>query len=160
MTVRLSTGCRTDALEDLKSRYDGAVLRFFPADQPASADNDEGVDHLVEITVDGLAFTPGSQTNGLDFGDITNDAQFIQSILSKPAGVTWKGRGVRAGTIGWGRLYTNERITGASTTGSRIDGHASTASGDDFQVSTATVEVGVEVTVSAMNLRLKYQKNV
>lgn len=159
MTVRVSTGFREALLQNIRDDIlDGAVLRLFSGSMPTSADAAENGDLLAEITVDGGSFNPGSQTNGLDFDVISSAADGSKTTLAKPTATTWKGTAVRAGTIGYGRLYANSRTAGSSTSAVRLDGNVSTVSGAAFVVNSVTTKVGVEVTVSEFNLIWPNQK--
>ncbi len=155
MTVRMSTGLREDLLQYLKdTTFDGAVLHLFAGSQPTAADNTESSSTLLAIiTVDGEAFNPGSQTNALDFGDISSDAPNKTSTLAKPVGTEWSGTALANGPIQWGRLYANARTTGDDAGAVRLDGTASTVSTSDFVVTSATAVLGVPVVVTRMNLK-------
>jgi len=155
MTVRMSTGLREDLLGHLKDdTFDGAVLYLFGGTQPSSADATEAnATTLVIITLGGLSFTPGSQTNGLDFGDITSSSTEKSSTLAKPSAAEWKGTAIASGTITWGRLYSNDRTQGYNAAAIRIDGSASTVSGSDFVVSSVSAVAGVPIVVTQMNLK-------
>lgn len=140
MSIKISTGAWaawlcTGSLQDI---FADAVLEIFTGPQPATADAVETGDKTAIVTVDGLAFTPGVATNGLNFDD-TTDATLYQIGTDD-----WEGDYLVAGTMGWFRLYANDRTTGASTTAIRIDGTVGTSRSDAIVVTT-TATVGGSV---------------
>lgn len=158
MIVRTSSGFRNSLLQHVRDDIlDGAILRFYDGTMPASADEAETGDLLVEITLDGGSVVPGSPTNCLDFSDISHEESYTKTVLAKPTDETWKGTAVRNGTIRYGRLYSNNRTLGESTVAVRFDGDVSTVSGGaTFVASASTTKAGVEVTVSECNLVFSY----
>lgn len=153
MPIRLSTGFRNAILgtKCVKELFNYGVIRVFAGTQPASADDAEGSSPLLELTASSGAFTPGSQDNGLQFGD---PASGVLAKLPAPAHV-WSGVGLLAGTAAWFRLYGNDRTTGASTTAPRLDGVCGVGSGQLQLVSTTitanatTTADGFTITVPA-----------
>jgi len=161
MTVKMSSGLMEAMLTSLKSStgstFDGAVLHLYGGSQPATANDTEGSSTLLAIiTAGGLTFTPGSQTNGLDFDAITSNTTTMKTTMGKSA-TEWKGTALADGTITWGRLYDNDRDQGDSSSAIRLDGTAGTVSTADFVVSTVNAVTGVDIVVTAMNLSFQSQ---
>jgi hypothetical protein len=123
---------------------------------PANADDTESGVLLAEISQDGNTFVPGTGTNGLNFGVSSHNGSFTLTTMPKD-GSSWSGVALAAGTIGYGRLYNVELITGQSNTAIRLDGDVLVTSGAAFLVSTAATKTGVNVTVSQMNINLANQ---
>ncbi len=156
--ARISSGTRNLIAVALRAGFAKGILRLFAGTMPASPNDTEAGTLLAEITVGGEPFTPGSPTNGLDFDVITDDAGTMKTYLAKSASQVWQGVGLARGTIGYGRLYANDMITGPSSVANRIDGNASTTGGADFTVTTSQVVPGVPVAVTSMRLVINGKK--
>jgi len=144
MPIRLSTGFRNAMLgsQSVQDILHNGVIRVFPGNQPTSADDAEGISHLLEITVSSGAFTPGSPANGLQLDEPAG------GVLVKLPSQIWSGVGVQAGTAAWFRYYANDRTTGASTTAARIDGVCGVSSGQ-LQMGTTTITLNATTTVDS-----------
>lgn len=127
--------------------FQNCVIDVYSGSQPADADTAESGTKLVTITLSSGAFSGGSATNGMNFGEVAS------GVLSKEAGEVWSGVGLSAGTAGWFRIYDNAYTTGASTTAIRIDGAIAT-SGSQFNMSNTTITVGATTTVDTVALTL------
>ena len=90
MALRLSTGLRNKLLgtASFASTMQNGVIRIYPGVQPTSADDAEGVSHLLEVTVSSGAFTPGTATNGLTFEQALSRASTNGTALNTAA---WPG---------------------------------------------------------------------
>jgi len=117
--------------------------------RPANADLTESGTKLIQFSLNGNAFVAGTSTNGLNFGNMSGTN--LQFAVDPTTGVAEVCRGVGltpGGTLGWVRVYANDKTTGASTSTPRMDGVAAT-SGGDFNIATGTTivtDVPVEVT--------------
>jgi len=118
------------------------VFRIFPGTQPSSANDTEGTSHLVEVSINSLAFSVGG-TNGINCNDSSG------GTLTKAADEVWSGLGVADGTAGWFRWYDKDRTTGASTTAVRLDG-AIAQSGSQFNMSNTAITTGGTVTIDSL----------
>jgi len=150
MTIRASTGLRNAMLGDvgLKTALTDGVIRIYTGSQPASADAAVVGTLLMEITLDGGAFSHGSPTNGLEWDTPAAGA------ISKPPGDNWQGSGIADGVAGWARFCANPvDAGGASTTLARVDMSVGKGTGD-LQVSNVNVAIGAPITVDAATLRL------
>jgi hypothetical protein len=146
MAERLSTGFVnaqnvTGCVKDIMAN---SVIAIYSGSQPATADAAETGTLLLLLTVDGLPFTGGVATNGLNMG------VSVAGVLSKAVAEEWKGTGLAAastGTVaGYFRWYDNAMTTGESTTAVRLDGAIGTSSSYELQMSNTTVvEDGVSV---------------
>lgn len=153
MAVRFSTGLRDMMLgsADFKTAFTNGVLRIYSGAQPASADTAITGTLLLEVTVDGGAFSHGSPTNGLNFDAPAN------GIISKAAAEAWKGTGLAAGVAGWARLSGNPLDSGgASTTLARMDMSVA-KSGADLNLSNTTVAVSAPQTIDVFTLAMPAQ---
>lgn len=144
-----STGYKNARAEAAKTIFDYGVIHLYSGSRPASADSAETGTLLAVITNNGAAFTPGVQdAAGLRFGDPVNGA------ISPLPGQSWKTNAVLAtGTIGYGVLYDNARVTGASTTAVRtmftvgtsgadmILSRTAVTAGEPFSITRATITV-------------------
>jgi len=157
MSTQISSGTRAAIMAALAATFEHGVARGYSGSLPSNPDDPENGDMLVEFSLDGVSFTPGVSADGLNFDSPEHDAGFTMTLIAKPGSATWKGSAVKAGTIGYIRLYANDRTTGLSHLAERIDGLASTAEGSPFVVSTVTTKVGVEVTLSECNLFISYR---
>lgn len=137
--VVIGTGGNGGSLDELLR--DG-VIDVYTGSQPATADLTESGTKLLRITKSSGAFTPGTETNGL------NLATAAAGVSSKESGETWSGVGLAAGTAGWFRYYDNNATTGASSTAVRFDGVCGVGSGE-LRMSSLTVAVGATTTVDS-----------
>jgi len=104
---------------------------------------------LLEMTVDGLSFTPGTSTNGITW-------EFDSAGKIKlSTGNTIKGTGLANGTAYFGRIYCNGYITGDDSTNNqsiRIQGRIGTGNSQDFSISSTDIKLGVVNTLDSFNL--------
>lgn len=148
--LRFSTGLRNGILDatGIKEAMTDGVLRLYSGAQPASADSAVAGTLLVEVTVDGGAFSHGSPTNGLEF-----DAP-VAGLLAKAAAETWQGNGIADGVAGWFRFCANPADAGgSSTTLARIDGAVGKSSAD-LNLSNTNIVTGVPSTVDVFNITM------
>lgn len=130
--------------------FQKGIIKVYSGAQPATADTAFSGTLLFSITVGSGAFTPGTETNGLDLGTSADGE------IEKDAD-TWSGVGVADGTAGWFRYYANETDAGgASTTLPRIDGSVGT-SGADLNMSSTTVVTSSTYTIDSFKFTLPYQ---
>lgn len=127
--------------------FRNCTIDVYSGSQPTSADSAEIGTKLVSITLSSGAFSAGVSTNGLNFGAVSS------GTLSKKADETWSGAGIASGTAGWFRIYSNDYVTGASTTDIRLDGYVATY-GSQFNMSNTTISIGGTVTIDTINLVL------
>jgi len=146
MALRLSTGMRNALLgtNPFKTIFAGGVIDVYGGTQPTSADDVENGTKLIRITASSGAFTAGTTTNGLNFGDPANGA------IAKAVAEIWSGLGLAAGTATWFRFYANDVATGASTTAIRFDGSVST-SGAQLNMSSTSITVGATTTIDSFS---------
>jgi len=130
MAIRLSTGMANAIAGgnsgdgSIKDILANAVIAIYSGTQPVNADAAESGTLLGYITKDGGSFTAGSATNGLNW-----DAA-VDGVCAKPSAEEWAIIPVASGTAGYGRLYDNAMVTGASTTSKRIDLACGVGSGE------------------------------
>lgn len=142
-----ATTITSDNGESFQEIMKDGVIRIYSGSQPSDADQAETGTLLLTITVSSGAFTPGSPTNGLEFGPV------VSGVVSKLASEVWSGVGVAAGTAGWFRFYSNEMDTGADVSAARFDGSVGT-SGANLIMSSTSVVVGATSTVDAFSITL------
>lgn len=150
MATRYSTGA-VNALAgggagdgSFKDVFANAVGAFYSGTQPANADAAEGGTLLGYLTKDGGTFTPGSATNGLNWDAAVN------GVCAKPSGEVWKCVPVAGGTVGYLRIYANDRTTGSSSSAVRFDLACGVGSGE-VRLSSTTFAVGVPVTLNTLS---------
>jgi len=135
----------------LKDIMRNGVLKIYSGSQPALGDTAYSGTLLCTITESSGAFTPGSEANGLEFGDEAS------GYVEKCADETWSGVASATGTAGWFRFYANATDAGAlSTTLPRIDGSIGT-SGADLNMSSTAITSGATYTIDSFKLTLPYQ---
>jgi len=127
--------------------FQNCVIDVYSGSQPNNADSAETGTKLVTITLSSGAFSGGSATNGLNFGEVAS------GILSKEAGEVWSGIGLADGTAGWFRAYDNSYTTGASTSAIRFDGSVAT-SGSQFNMVSTQINIDATNTVTSVALTL------
>ncbi len=127
--------------------FQNCVIDVYSGSQPSNADSAETGTKLVTITLSSGAFSGGSATNGLNFGEVAS------GILSKEAGEVWSGIGLADGTAGWFRAYDNSYTTGASTSAIRFDGSVAT-SGSQFNMVSTQINIDATNTVTSVALTL------
>ena len=129
--------------------FRNGILFIFGGTRPGTADLTEGSTALVEITKSSGAFTPGTDTNGINFGDAT------AGKVSKAAAETWSGSAGSTGTAVWFRFYSNAETTGASDTAIRFDGSCGVSgSGADLIMSSTTITSGGTETIDTFDIEL------
>jgi len=135
----------------LKDIMRNGVLKIYSGSQPALGDTAYSGTLLCTITESSGAFTPGSEANGLEFGDEAS------GYVEKCTDETWSGAASATGTAGWFRFYANATDAGAlSTTLPRIDGSIGT-SGADLNMSSTAITSGATYTIDSFKLTLPYQ---
>lgn len=150
MALRLSTGLKNAMLGEtgFKGALANGVLRIYTGAQPASPDNAVAGTLLMEVTLNGGAFSHGSPTNGLNWDDPA------LGYIAKPAGDVWRGSGLAAGVAGWARFCANPADDGSSSdTLARLDMSVGVSTGD-LRLSNVNIAVGAPSTVDAASLRL------
>ena len=80
--------------------FQNCVIDVYSGSQPTTADDEETSTSvkLVTISLSSGAFSGGSPTNGINFGEVSS------GVLGKESGETWSGTGVANGTAGWFRI--------------------------------------------------------
>jgi hypothetical protein len=154
MALRVSTALRNALLGagtgdngSFKDIMADGVLEIYSGSQPANADAAEAGTKLLRITESGGAFTPGSATNGLEFGDSSGGS------IAKASGETWQGDGITGGTAGWFRFYDNDYDTGSGTDKIRFDGAVATA-GAELNLSSTTIVQSATTTIDAFTISM------
>jgi len=127
--------------------FQNSVLEIYSGSQPANADSDDTGTKLAVITLSSGAFSSGSPTNGINFGEVSS------GVLAKEAGEVWSGVGLAAGTAGWFRLYDNSYTTGASISAVRLDGSVAT-SGGQLNMTNTSITIGGTTTVDSVALTM------
>ena len=152
MTVRLSTGLRTAlaGLLGFAATFEKGIIEIRTGPQPANADAAATGTLLATVTMNSLAFTPGSPTNGLTFASASAGA------VAKLG--TWSFQGIADGTAGWFRLKGNALDNDAvSTTLPRVDGSTATSGADlDMHIAIKTGEAG---TIDGFAFAIPMQKS-
>ena len=151
MTVRLSTQLRTNLAGStgFAASFANGIIEIYTGSQPATADAAVTGTLLGTVTLNSLAFTPGSATNGLTFAAAAGGA------VSKTG--VWSFNGVAAGTAGWFRLKGNAVDAGAiSTVLPRLDGSIA-VSGADLNLSNIVIAVSAPNTVDTFTFTIPAQ---
>ena len=150
MSELRSTGYKNARAATIKEIFDYGVIHLYSGSRPASADLAETGTLLAVITNNGGAFTPGVQdAAGLRFGDALNGA------ISPLAGQSWKTNAILAtGTIGYGVLYDNARVTGASTASVRTMFTVGTTNAD-MTVSRTAVTAGEPFSITGATITVQ-----
>lgn len=150
MALRFSTGLRNAMLDStgLSAALADGVIHIYTGSQPASADAAVTGTLLGTVTVDGGAFTPGSPTNGLEFGTASG------GVIAKAPGESWEFTGLADGTAGWFRFVGNAMDDGtSSTTLPRIDGSIA-KTGGDLNLSNTAITTGAPNTIDVFQLTM------
>ena len=147
MALRISTGGVNAIANAIRTLYANAVIAIYTGAQPANSDLAEPGTLLGYITKDSGAFVAGEATNGLNWDAAVN------GVCAKPSAEEWSITPVASGTAGYGRLYTNAMVTGASTSGGRIDLACGVGTGE-LKFSTTTLVSGVKSVVNVMPLTM------
>lgn len=155
MSVKYSTGTISklfgrngvdSGADGLRGIFLNGVIKFYTGAQPASADDPITGTFLGDVTVNGLPFTEGTATNGLNF-----DAPSLRT-LSKSTSEVWQFKGAAAGTIGWFRFQANAVDNDTlSTTLSRIDGSVGITSGD-LRLTSVTSAINTVITIDTFTI--------
>ena len=133
-----------------KGIFRDGVIRIFSGTQPTTADDAETGSFLCEVSLSSGAFTPGSSTNGINFGQTAN------GTIHKAVGEIWSGINVATGVAGWFRLYANDRTAGANADLIRMDGACAT-SGAQINLTSTSLVISVATTIDSVNLSMPAQ---
>lgn len=132
----------------LREALKDGVMVIFAGDQPNSADADESAyTPIVQITRASGSFTAGDGQNGINFDPVTG------GTLSKKASEVWSGTNGSSGTAGWFRIYSNDKVTGSSTTAKRLDGAIAT-SGAELNMSSTSLANGATTSLDSFEITL------
>lgn len=135
----------------MKDELRNGTLTIYSGSQVANADTAYAGTKLIEYTLSSGAFSAGSETNGLEFGDAASGS------IDKASGEVWSGAAVATGTAGWFRFSGNATDAhGASTALPRIDGTCGT-SGSDLVLTTTSFVSGQTYTIDQFEITLPYQ---
>lgn len=145
-----STGYKQARAEAIQTIFDYGIIHLYSGSRPASADLAETGTLLAVITNGGATFTPGVEdAAGLRFDDP------VDGVLSIKAGQTWKTNAILAtGTIGYGVLYDNDRVTGASEAAIRTFFTVGLSSADMI-LSRTSVTLGEPFTLTGATLTVQ-----
>jgi hypothetical protein len=131
-----------------KEQFTNSVIYVFTGPPPANADAAVQGTQLGRITVNAGAFSFGSPTSGLNFGNPAD------AVVAKATAENWQMVGTAAGTAGWFRLMGNAfDDLAASVILPRFDGSIA-LSGGDLNLSTITIAIGTPVTVDVFQFGL------
>ena len=157
MALRTSTGHKNRLLGEqgvdtgangFRGVYKNCVIDLYSGTQPATADSAVTGTFLGRITLNSGAFTEGVATNGLQWDAPAGGA------VTKPAGATWGGNAVAAGTVGWFRCRGNAIDDGtASTALPRFDGTVGISTGD-LRLTVVAVDVGTPIVIQTAQFAL------
>jgi hypothetical protein len=153
MTVRLSTGARTQLAGDLgfSKLFEKGVIHIYSGPQPLSADSPVTGTLLGVVTKDALPFVFGEPGNGLVFATASG------GVASKAPADAWKFNGIAAGTAGYFRMMGNAVDSlGASTTLPRMDGTVG-VSGADMNLTNTGVTIGAPNTIDVFQFTIPAQ---
>lgn len=126
------------------------VIDIYSGTQPDSPDDVPNGTKLLRITLNGGAFSHGSHTNGLVFGDEAS------GVLSEETGADWAGDAIASGTAAWFRWKGNPAdADGASTTLARMDGSIGNVTGSyDLVMPTTTLVSGQTYRIQSADLTM------
>jgi len=135
--IKLSTGAFESMLStaSFADSFANGVLCIYSGTQPSSADGVETGTLLAEVNVDAADFTPGGGV-GINF------AEAVGRVIEKSSTEVWRGVFVEDGTMGWFRLYDNNKVTGESSSAVRMDGSIGTSRTDIILKSTQATQNG------------------
>ena len=128
----------------IRDTFKNGVMKIFPSPRPASADDTEGVNPLVTITVGSGAYDSTTGENGLSLAAASAGA-------SAKTADTWSGVATATGSATWFRFYPRgAAVTGASTTVPRFDGSVGVSgSGADAIMSSTSIVIDTTQTVDS-----------
>lgn len=134
----------------LVDQFRNATMGIRTGSQPTSADVAETGSLLVPITLASGAFVGGSDTNGINFGQIL-DAE-LHKALGCSDGITeevWSGVATATGTAGHFRIYNNAAAGGADD--QVIDGAIAT-SGSQMNMANTSITSGGTTTIDDVDI--------
>ena len=155
--LTLSTGLRDTLLNKAASGGGGwaeiltnCTIVIYDGTMPVDADTTEGAAvEIVQITESGGNFTPGSATNGLNFG------QVAAGIAYMALAEVWSGEVGVSGTPTWFRIYDNDMVLGDSVTEIRADGTIGLlGSGEDMEIDSTVFNATKQVEITNVTLTL------
>ena len=126
-----------------RSIFRNGTIKIFTGPQPTSADDAETGTMLCNITLASGTFTPGSPTNGINFGEPNN------GVLPKEDGEIWSGENAATGTAGWFRVYNNDGTIS-------MDGACAT-SGAEMNMTSTSLTAGVTTTGDDVSITMPAQ---
>lgn len=104
MAIRMSSALKNALLynQPMISALSFGVIRVYSGPQPANANDSATGTLLGNITLDGLAFTPGATQGGLNMVAVPSF-----SYLIKPNSASWILTADTSGNAGWWRFHAN-----------------------------------------------------
>jgi len=139
---------RFDACGSMRTVFQNCTIDLFFNAAPASADSAEPGAAVASFTLNGNPFVPGVSTNGLNFGYL--DGVNMKRAIDPETGITevWRAVPTATGIVNSCRIYSNDKVTGASTTAIRMDGVVATSGADLNVLQGPSITVGVPIDVS------------
>ena len=132
----------------MKTLYQNCTIDVYAEARPTSADDAEPGAVIASFTLNGNAFVGGTSANGLNFGylDGTNMKRAIDPETSLVE--VWRATPTATTIANSCRVYSNDKMTGASTTAIRMDGVVTTSGGDLNITQGPSLTTGVPIDVS------------
>ena len=155
MSILRSTGLK-DVVQkaggvSLADAMANGVLYLYSGTKPANADTTEGSAVALHIfTVDGLAFTPGVVTNGLNFALSTSG--YLYKAVAENWISTAPSFGATPLTATWARFYDNARTLGDSTTAVRFDMTVGSSTAFDINLRSTLIYQGDELKFNSFRI--------
>jgi hypothetical protein len=137
----ISTGLKAAFLASFPTQFNGGAIYIYSGTQPASAQAAPTGTLLAVVSKNGLAWTLGSATNGLQF-EATNGG-FVVPAVATPFVL----KGVADGVAGWARLICKDDTLAVSSTLPRVDCAVNSPDGMELILSNTTITTGVERSV-------------
>jgi len=143
----------------VREMFQNSTIDLYSGSRPATADLTESGTELLNVTLNGAAFTADDDENGLNLGEF--DVNVLKRAIDPETGVTevWKGAGLAAAgsggtTAGYARWYANVKVTGASSVAIRMDGEVAVSGADLNMVNGTSIVQNIYSEVSDVSMTM------
>lgn len=153
MAIVLSTKLQNDAADAFAALFANGRIHIYSGSRPQAGDNALTGTLLGIVTENGLPFTPGSTTNGLNFDAAVN------GVVTKAAAETWQFAGLANGIAGYFVLLPNSADDGTVDSGKTHRRYIGTigTSNADLIMSNPQVVLNAVKTVDEFSLAIPTQ---
>lgn len=140
MAIKSSTGLAAALIttSDLKTIFDGGLIKFYDGTEPATADAAVAGSLLWTVSV-------GGDGTGLTFENTPSGRAMVKTVAESWSGAT------TAGTVTYWRLVAAGDDGTLSTTQARVQGNCGSTAGSDMYMSSTTLVTNASLTAKSIS---------